>query len=79
MEFNEENCYKNMIGINLPPIRNLARVEGNMAKRIADWLEKFSVLAAGIGVFQGRILGLFIAAVSLGISLWITKIIKKGE
>lgn len=50
---------------------------GGMGKRIADWLEKFSVLAAGIGVFQGKALGLFVAIVALVISLWITKRLEK--
>ena len=44
-----------------------------MAKRIADWLEKFSVVAAGVGVFQGRVVGLLVAIIAFGISLWITK------
>ena len=44
-----------------------------MGKRIADWLEKFSVLAAGIGVFQGRLFALFVAAIAIAISLWLTK------
>ncbi|MBD5647961.1 MAG: hypothetical protein HDQ89_10275 [Desulfovibrio sp.] len=44
-----------------------------MIKRLADWLEKFSVAAAAVGVFQGSAFGIFVAVVSLAISLWITK------
>ena len=40
-----------------------------MTKRLADWLEKVSVA----GVFQGSLLGLVIAALALGMSLWMTK------
>ena len=43
-----------------------------MAKRIADWLEKMSVAALAVGVFQGRALGVLIGAASLVISLWLT-------
>lgn len=42
-----------------------------MTKRLADWLEKVSVAAFAVGVFQGSLLGLVIAA--LGMSLWMTK------
>jgi hypothetical protein len=44
-----------------------------MRKRIADWLEKVSVAALAVGVFQGQTWGLWVAAASLGISLWMTK------
>jgi hypothetical protein len=43
-----------------------------MKKRVADWLEKMSVAALAVGVFQGRPLGVLIAAASLIISLWMT-------
>ena len=48
-----------------------------MVKRIADWLEKFSVLSAGIGVFQGKALGVAIAVLAIAISLWLTKRMEK--
>ena len=41
-----------------------------MTKRLADWLEK---AAFAVGVFQGSLLGLVIAALALGMSLWMTK------
>jgi hypothetical protein len=45
-----------------------------MLKRIADWLEKVSVAAFAVGVFQDRpVSGSVIAIVSLAISLAITK------
>lgn len=44
-----------------------------MTKRLADWLEKVSVAAFAVGVFQGSLLGLVIAALALGMSLWMTK------
>ena len=43
-----------------------------MTKRLADWLEKVSVAAFAVGVFQGSLLGLVIAALALGMSLWRT-------
>ena len=43
-----------------------------MTKRLADWLEKVSVAAFAVGVFQGSLLGLVIAALALGMSLWMT-------
>jgi len=38
-----------------------------MIKRLADWLEKMSVAAFAIGLFQGRETGMAIAAIALGI------------
>ena len=43
-----------------------------MVKRIADWLEKVSVAAFAVGVFQYSVTGLIIAAFSLALSLWLT-------
>jgi len=49
-----------------------------MLKRIADWLEKVSVAAFAVGIFQGQFLwGVFVAIVALAASLVITK--KIGE
>lgn len=48
-----------------------------MLKRIADWLEKVSVAAFAVGVFQGNAFGLAIAALALGLSLWITQRMEK--
>ena len=44
-----------------------------MVKRIADWLEKVSVAAFAVGVFQYKVVGLVVAALSLALSLWLTK------
>jgi hypothetical protein len=44
-----------------------------MWKRIADWLEKVSVAALAVGVFQGQSWGLWLAGVSLLTSLALTK------
>jgi hypothetical protein len=45
-----------------------------MLKRIADWLEKVSVAAFAVGIFQGQVLwGLAVAAVALVASLMLTK------
>jgi hypothetical protein len=45
-----------------------------MLKRIADWLEKVSVASFAVGTFYGQLTwGLSLAAVTLAISLVITK------
>lgn len=44
-----------------------------MTKRVADWLEKVSVAAFAVGVFQGSGLGLGLSALAFGLSLWLTK------
>jgi hypothetical protein len=45
-----------------------------MLKRIADWLEKVSVAALAVGLFQGHLVwGLTLAAASLLGSLLLTK------
>ena len=45
-----------------------------MLKRVADWLEKVSVAAFAVGIFQGQLaLGLIVAAAALGASLIITR------
>ena len=45
-----------------------------MLKRIADWLEKVSVAAFAVGIFQGQFLwGLTVAVAALVGSLVITK------
>ncbi len=44
-----------------------------MLKRIADWLEKMSVAAFAVGIFQVRILGIVIGVVALTASLVLTK------
>ena len=43
-----------------------------MVKRVADWLEKASVAAFAVGVFQERPLGLCIAGLALLLSLALT-------
>ena len=45
-----------------------------MLKRIADWLEKVSVAAFAVGVFQDQlVLGLTVTVAALGASLIITR------
>ena len=45
-----------------------------MLKRIADWLEKVSVAAFAVGIFNDQLgFGLIVAASALTISLIITK------
>ena len=45
-----------------------------MLKRIADWLEKVSVAAFAVGIFQGQFLwGIAVTTVALGASLVITR------
>jgi hypothetical protein len=44
-----------------------------MLKRVADWLEKVSVAAFAVGVFQGKSWGLWVAVAGLGLSLVLTK------
>lgn len=47
-----------------------------MIKRFADWLEKVSVAALAVGLFQGKILGLMVAAVAF---YWCMKLTRKME
>ena len=44
-----------------------------MKKRLADWLEKVSVAALAIGLFQQKLSGIFVAAFALAWSMWLTK------
>ena len=45
-----------------------------MLKRVADWLEKLSVAAFAVGIFQGQTFwGLTVAIVALSMSLALTK------
>jgi hypothetical protein len=44
-----------------------------MLKRVADWLEKMSVAAMAVGLFQGRLLGVFIGILTFLVSLALTK------
>lgn len=44
-----------------------------MVKRIADWLEKFSVGAMLIGLFQNRPIGVGISLALLAMSLFLTR------
>jgi hypothetical protein len=50
-----------------------------MEKRVADWLEKMSVAALAVGIFQGQVLGVLIASVFLGLSLWLTHRMEKKQ
>jgi len=47
--------------------------EIDMTKRFADWLEKVSVAALAVGLFQGNGWGIVVAALALGWCMWITK------
>jgi len=44
-------------------------------KRVADWLEKVSVAAIAVGLFQGEMIlwGVVTSAILLGLSLALTK------
>ena len=45
-----------------------------MLKRVADYLEKTSVAALAVGLFQGQVFwGIFVAAMTLAGSLILTK------
>ena len=45
-----------------------------MLKRIADWLEKVSVAAIAVGIFQDQtVWGIVVAITALAISLALTK------
>jgi biopolymer transport protein ExbB/TolQ len=45
-----------------------------MLKRITDWLEKVSVIALGVGLFQDKTLwGLFVAGITLVACLMLTR------
>jgi hypothetical protein len=51
-----------------------------MLKRIADWLEKVSVAAIAVGLFQGQVFwGIFVSAVTLVASLRLTKKLEGGK
>ncbi|WP_176631531.1 hypothetical protein [Desulfolutivibrio sulfoxidireducens] len=43
-----------------------------MVKRAADWLEKFSVAAMAVGVFQETALGIAIGAACFAACLYLT-------
>lgn len=45
-----------------------------MLKRFADWLEKVSVAALAVGLFQSNGWGVVVAILALGWCMWITKI-----
>ena len=44
-----------------------------MVKRFADWLEKVSVAALAVGLFQDKGWGLVVAVVAFAASMWLTK------
>lgn len=44
-----------------------------MAKRTADWLEKMSVAAMAVGIFQGQPAGIFLGLACFAASLYLTK------
>ncbi|WP_302548766.1 hypothetical protein [uncultured Desulfovibrio sp.] len=47
--------------------------EVNMVKRLADWLEKMSVAAMAVGLFQGVGYGVFLGLACFAASLYLTK------
>ena len=44
-----------------------------MVKRIADWLEKMSVAAMAVGIFQGVWYGILLGVACFMASLYLTK------
>ncbi len=44
-----------------------------MIKRLADWLEKVSVAALAVGIFQLQVSGFIVAIFAFGWSMWLTK------
>lgn len=44
-----------------------------MIKRLADWMEKVSVAALAVGLFQGRLLGIVVAVGFFGGCMILTK------
>lgn len=44
-----------------------------MLKRFADWLEKVSVAALAVGLFQDNGWGVLVAALAFGWCMWLTK------
>lgn len=50
-----------------------------MVKRFADWLEKISVAAFAVGVFQGNGWGIVVSALALGWCMWLTKRMGGGQ
>ena len=50
-----------------------------MKKRLADWLEKVSVAALAIGLFQQKPSGILVAAFAFGWSMWLTKRMEDGQ
>lgn len=53
--------------------------EAVMVKRFADWLEKISVAAFAVGVFQGNGWGIVVSALALGWCMWLTKRMGGGQ
>jgi hypothetical protein len=53
--------------------------EKAMEKRVADWLEKMSVAALAVGIFQGQMLGVLVSTIFLGLSLWLTYRMEKKQ
>ena len=45
----------------------------SMLKRTADWLEKMSVAAMAVGIFQGQPIGIFLGVACFAASLYLTK------
>ncbi|MDO5484129.1 MAG: hypothetical protein Q4F27_04395 [Desulfovibrionaceae bacterium] len=48
-----------------------------MIKRLADWLEKMSVAALAVGIFQQKMEGVVIAVLAFGWCIWLTKRMEK--
>ena len=53
-------------------VRVWKRME-SMLKRTADWLEKMSVAAMAVGIFQGQPIGIFLGVACFAASLYLTK------
>ena len=45
----------------------------SMLKRTADWLEKMSVAAMAVGIFQCQPIGIFLGVACFAASLYLTK------
>jgi hypothetical protein len=51
----------------------ILELETRMTKRFADWLEKVSVAALAVGLFQNNGWGIVVATAALCGCMWLTK------